>query len=334
MYLAHPLPQNCRQMQLHETRRGNRRNPNNTPPQALSDRDLHDRSEGTTKQPLDARLIAGESVVSESFDTARAYFADQKSVLLPIIKKLARWTFVQLGTLSRVSARPAERAKLASAYGIRRQPMLVRVALVPLASLFIGLGVALQVTSGLGVGPGDMVASGISAQTGLSFGSSAILMSGLLALAGTLLGRPPKIATLVNVGMIAVVIDLLLPLLEIEAGVLARFLHFAGGLWAVGIGIGCLLHARLGIGTHEALSMAISDHTGLQVRKVRRVQELSWIALGVSLGSQFGVGTVLVALFIAPAIGSGTRSVGRVLTSLSQAVEAPEVAAHVSEVGF
>ena len=31
MYLAHPLPQNCRQMQLHETRRGNRRNPNNTP---------------------------------------------------------------------------------------------------------------------------------------------------------------------------------------------------------------------------------------------------------------------------------------------------------------
>ncbi len=223
---------------------------------------------------------------------------------------------------------------MASAYGIRRQPMVVRVVLVPLASLFIGLGVALQVTSGLGVGPGDMVASGISAKTGLSFGSSAIIMSGLIALAGTLLGRAPKLATLVNVGLIALMIDVLIPLLEIEGGLLARFLHFAGGLWSVGIGIGCLLHARLGVGTHEALSMAVSDRTGMQVRKVRRIQELSWIVIGLSLGSQFGIGTILVAFFIAPAIGAGTRSVGRVLTTLSEAVEVPEVAAHVSEVGF
>lgn len=321
-------------MQLHDRRRATRRTSTSAPSDVLRDRDLHDRAEATTTQSLDARLIAGEAVVSESVETTRAYFARQKSVLLPILKRVARWTFAQFGTMSRVSARPAARAKMASAYGIRRQPMVVRVALVPLASLFIGLGVALQVTSGLGVGPGDMVASGISTNTGLSFGSAAILMSGLLALAGTLLGRAPKIATLVNVGMIALVIDLLLPLLEIEAGGLARFLHFAGGLWSVGIGIGCLLHARLGIGTHEALSLAISDHTGLHVRKVRRLQELSWIAIGISLGSQFGVGTVLVALFIAPAIGAGTRSVGRVLTSLSEAVEAPEVAAHVSEVGF
>ena len=321
-------------MQPHDTRRASRRNPPPIPQQVLVDRDLDDRSEAIHKQPLDARLFARESVLRELIDTTRVQISEQKSVLLPILKRVGLWTFSQLGTMSRVSARPAARAKMASAYGIRRQPMVVRVVLVPLASLFIGLGVALQVTSGLGVGPGDMVASGISAKTGLSFGSSAIIMSGLIALAGTLLGRAPKLATLVNVGLIALMIDVLIPLLEIEGGLLARFLHFAGGLWSVGIGIGCLLHARLGVGTHEALSMAVSDRTGMQVRKVRRIQELSWIVIGLSLGSQFGIGTILVAFFIAPAIGAGTRSVGRVLTTLSEAVEVPEVAAHVSEVGF
>ena len=179
-----------------------------------------------------------------------------------------------------------------------------------------------------------MVASGISARTGLTFGTAAVIMSATLALIATMLGRPPRLATLINVALIAVAIDLLLPLLAMEGTVLARLLHFSFGLWAVGIGIGCLLHARLGMGTHEALSLSVSDHTGIAAQKVRLGQEILWILIGLSLGSQFGVGTVLVAIFIGPAIGAGTRSVGRVLTTLSHAVEAPEVAAHVDAVGF
>ncbi|MFW2383254.1 MAG: YczE/YyaS/YitT family protein [Acidimicrobiales bacterium] len=283
---------------------------------------------------LDARVLSGDSVIGEMVSAVRTWLAEQTPTVVSVGKRAGRWVFGQFGTLSRISARPAARARLASAHTIRRQPMVVRVVLVPLASFFVALGVALQITSGLGVGPGDMVASGLSSATGLSFGGAAVLMSGALALAGTLLGRAPRLATLINVGMIAVLVDVFLPLVEVEGDFLTRLLHFAVGLWSVGLGIGCLLHARLGVGTHEALSLSISDRTGIPPRQVRRAQELTWIVLGVALGSQFGIGTVLVALFIAPSISAGVSTVGKALTALATAVEAPEVDAHVADVGF
>ncbi len=303
-------------------------------PHPLADTDLGGRSEGLKRTPLDARILAGQLVVGQPTALFRFWFSQQLPVGVALLKKSARWIFGQFDTLSRISARPAARARMASAYTIRRQPKVVRVLLVPLASVFIALGVALQITSGLGVGPGDMVASGLSSATGLSFGNAAMLMSGAVALAGTALGRAPRIGTLVNVALIAVLIDSFLPLLEIEGGFLSRLLHFAAGLWAVGLGIGCLLHARLGIGTHEALSLSISDRTGIAPSRVRRIQELSWVVLGLALGSQFGVGTLLVALFIAPSISLGVGTVGKALTALAEAVEVPEVDAHVADVGF
>jgi uncharacterized membrane protein YczE len=80
--------------------------------------------------------------------------------------------------------------------------------------------------------------------------------------------------------------------------------------------------------------LSISDRTGIAARQVRRFQELTWIVLGLSLGSQFGIGTLLVALFIAPSISVGVSTVGKALTALAAAIEVPEVDAHVSDVDF
>ncbi len=283
---------------------------------------------------LESQSSAEGSRVGMLLGEIRRHLVDARSVLIPVLKRAGARMLAQFSELSRISARPAAIARMASANRIRTQPMIVRVLLVPAASFFIAFGVAAQVTSGLGVGPGDMVASGISTRTGLSFGSAALVMSGVLALLSTILGRAPRMATLVNVALIALSIDVLLPLLAIEGGFLARLVHFLFGLWSIGVGIGCLLHARLGIGTHEALSLSISDRTGIPVKKVRLGQEITWIVIGLALGSQFGLGTFLVALFIGPAISAGARLVGGILRSLSRAVEAPEVAAHVGDIGF
>ncbi|NNF54561.1 MAG: hypothetical protein HKN03_08980 [Acidimicrobiales bacterium] len=293
------------------------------------------RPERLSNQSLDARILSNTwRDVSDYLSDVRLGLKNQKSALVPILRRLLVSVLSQFTTLSRISARPAEYARMASARGIRSQPFVIRVGLIPLASFFIALGVAAQLTAGLGIGPGDMIVSGISMRSGWSFGTSALMMSGTLALVATLMGRAPRIGTLANVAMIGPLIDLLLPHLQFEGGVLARALHFSFGLWAIGIGIGCLMHARLGIGTHEALSLAISDHTGIPPKKVRLYQEIAWIVMGLSLGSQFGIGTFAVALFIGPAISAGARSVGRVLMALSSAIEAPEVAAHVGSVGY
>ncbi len=302
---------------------------------SLDDRELHGRPERFEHVSVDARIIAyARDALTASFAEFRIGVGNARSTAIPVLKRLARSTIAQLGTLSRISARPAEMARAVSANTIRSQPMIVRAALIPCASIFIAVGVAAQLAAGLGIGPGDMLVNGISVRSGLSFGTAALLMSGTLALVGTLLGRAPRVGTLANVAMIGPLIDVVRPHLELNGGMGARVLHFGVGLWLIGIGLGCLMHARLGIGTHEAFSLAINDLTGVPVRRVRLGQEITWMAVAVVLGSPFGVGTIAVAIFIGPAIAAGTKTVGRVLTAFSSFVEAPEVAAHVRDVGF
>ena len=304
-------------------------------PHSFSDRDLENRSEHEAASSLDARIVSNSwGDVRDYLSDARIRSVRQWSVARPVLHQMLLVVLAQFSTLSRISARPAALAKSASANTIRSQPLIVRVGLIPLASLFIAVGVASQITAGLGLGPGDMIVSGLSVKTGLTFGSCVLILSGCLGAVATVLGRAPRIGTILNVAMIGPLIDVVLPWVEFEGGFGARVLLFSVGLWSIGIGIGCLMHARLGIGTHEAFSLAISDHTGIPARKVRTGQEIAWIVLGLLLGSQFGIGTVAVALFIGPAITAGARSVGRVLTTFSAAMQAPEVAAHVDNVGF
>ena len=130
--------------------------------------------------------------------------------------------------------------------------------------------------------------------------------------AAWLLGRRPGPCTLVSPLSAGPAMQSFVSLLDAveppDAFVLVAAIHVAA-VFVVGLGAGALIVSRLGAGSGELLASAASDRTGRSEPRIRMAFELAWLVVGVMLGGPIGVGTVLVALTIGPAVAVGYRAV-------------------------
>jgi uncharacterized protein len=108
---------------------------------------------------------------------------------------------------------------------------------------------------------------------------------------------------------------------------LARLVIHVIAICLLGLGAGALIVSRLGAGSGELLSAAASDRTGRPEPRVRMVIELTWLAVGVALGGPVGLGTIIVALTIGPAVAVGYRFVDGAVVTTTQRSRAALAAA-------
>ena len=87
-----------------------------------------------------------------------------------------------------------------------------------------------------------------------------------------------------------------------DAGLPLRLLATLGGIASVAVGSALYLGAHLGPGPRDGLMVALVERTGLSVGACRALLECSVLVLGVLLGGPVGVGTVLFAVGIGPAV--------------------------------
>lgn len=191
--------------------------------------------------------------------------------------------------------------------------------------VLFGVGLWLGLQAGLGVAPWDVLTGGLSEQLGTPFGRTAIGISFVVLLVACLAGVRPGIGTLLNVVVIGAVVDLLLatPLLArlADAPVAARLPVTLLGIACVAAGSALYLGAHLGPGPRDGLMVAISQRTGWRFGTARAVLECTVLVLGVLLGGPVGIGTVLFALGIGPAVQVAFRVLRQ--TPVSRPVEAP-----------
>jgi len=89
--------------------------------------------------------------------------------------------------------------------------------------LFIyGIGVALTVEAQIGIAPWDVLAQGISRQTGISFGVATVGVSVLVLLLWIPLRVKPGIASILNALLIGLFADLALAYLETPQDYLSK----------------------------------------------------------------------------------------------------------------
>ena len=81
-----------------------------------------------------------------------------------------------------------------------------------------------------------------------------------------------------------------------------------------------------GLWLGELVATAASDRAGRPEPVVRTGIELSWMVVGLLLGGTVGVGTVLVAMLIGPAVRTGQRSVRSAVSLVRPALAADAVA--------
>ena len=177
--------------------------------------------------------------------------------------------------------------------------------------LFAGLwlfaaGVVLGLRAGLGVAPWDVLHDGIRRVTPLSFGTATILVGVVLVAVALAAGIRPGPGTLANMLAIGLFADAMLATgiaADLDARPLPlRLLAVAGGVGLVALGTALYIGAGLGSGPRDSLMLALSARTRLRVGVVRALIEGSVLVVGWLLGGAAGVGTVLYAFGIGPAV--------------------------------
>jgi len=176
-----------------------------------------------------------------------------------------------------------------------------------LAGLWLfAAGVVLGLRSGLGVSPWDVLHDGIRQVAPLSFGAATVLVGVVLVAVALAAGIRPGPGTLANMVAIGVFADAMLATgiaRDLDAGSLPpRLAAVVAGVVLVALGSALYIGAGLGSGPRDSLMLAISARTRVRVGLVRALIEASVLAVGWLLGGAAGVGTVLFAFGIGPAV--------------------------------
>ena len=181
-------------------------------------------------------------------------------------------------------------------------PKITTLGYLLLGLLLFGLGEAVLIAAGAGVSPWTVLAQGVSNHTDWSIGFSTFIISGSVLFLWIPLRQIPSIGTILNVIIIATVIEAALHYLPVTENSFSQFLYVLVGVLTTGIGGGIYLTANLGAGPRDGLMTGLQCLTGAPVAWVRNGIELSALLIGWSLGGVVGVGTLLFAFLIGPSV--------------------------------
>ena len=186
------------------------------------------------------------------------------------------------------------------------KPKLKTFILLCLGLSLFGFGESLLIHSTIGVSPWTVLAEGISLKLHWSVGFATFIVSVMVLSSWIFLKQKPGLGTLLNIIIIAGTIDLSLFLFDFSTNsYLLNILTGILGVLFVGLGSGIYLIANLGPGPRDGLMTGLQRITNFPIAWVRASIEISVVILGWILGGTVGLGTLIFALGIGPAVALG-----------------------------
>ncbi len=182
------------------------------------------------------------------------------------------------------------------------RPPILTLGILCVGLAIFGLGEALLIAAGAGVSPWTVLSQGISVITGWSIGVTTFLTSLAVLLLWIPLRQTPGLGTLLNAVIVSLAIELSLPYLPQPDLYLLKVLEGAIGILLVGLGSALYLITNLGPGPRDGLMTGMQRVTDQPVARVRTTIELTVVILGWFLGGTVGIGTLLFAFGIGPAV--------------------------------
>jgi uncharacterized membrane protein YczE len=173
--------------------------------------------------------------------------------------------------------------------------------------VLFGAGEGLLLFSALGNTPWTVLAEGVSVQTTLSVGVATVAISFGLLVLWIPLRQSLGLGTIANAIIIGLTIDATVLLLPADGPPAVRVAALLGGIALVGVGSGFYLGARLGPGPRDGLMTGIHRRTEWPLAPVRIGIELSAVVVGAVLGGRVGIGTLLFAVTVGPAVALALR---------------------------
>jgi len=189
-------------------------------------------------------------------------------------------------------------------------PLNFKPKLKTLIYLVVGLtlfaiGETLLITANQGVSPWTVLAQGISFQTNLSIGVTTFIVSLIVLILWYPLKQKPGLGTILNIVLISIIIDLSTPILPYPKSFLFQIVQSIVAVFVVGLGSGFYLTANLGPGPRDGLMTGLQNITNQPIALIRTILEVSAVCVGFYLGGVVGIGTLLFAFGIGPAVSIG-----------------------------
>jgi len=191
------------------------------------------------------------------------------------------------------------------------RPKISTFLFLCLGLTLFGLGEGLLIVSFAGASPWSVLAQGISLNVDLSIGTITLFLSIGVLLFWLPLNQKPGIGTILNALIIAVMIDISIALIPTPENYISQLLLAFIAVLTVGLGGGIYLVANLGAGPRDGLMVGLQQKTNLPIAAVRAFLEITVVSIGWYLGGTVGVGTLLFAFGIGPAVALGLFLTGK-----------------------
>ena len=174
-----------------------------------------------------------------------------------------------------------------------------------------GLGEGLLIVSNSGASPWSVLAQGISLNVNLSIGTITLLVSVAVLFLWIPLRQKPGIGTILNAIIISIMIDVCIKFVPTPENFVSQLILAFIAVLTVGLGGGIYLIANLGPGPRDGLMVGLQKKTNFPIATVRAFLEISVVSIGWYLGGTVGIGTLLFAFGIGPAVALGLFLTGK-----------------------
>ena len=177
-----------------------------------------------------------------------------------------------------------------------------RVSILFFGLAIFGLGDGLIIQSGLGNAPWSVLAQGISLKSGLSIGTSTLIVGSLVLALWIPLRERPGFGTLSNIIIISLFIEIATNIFPKQENIVLGVIFTLLGIAMVGIGSSLYITCGLGPGPRDGAMTGLHQRTGVRVGRVRLGIEVVVSIAGALLGGTLGLGTLLFALLIGQSV--------------------------------
>jgi uncharacterized membrane protein YczE len=166
-----------------------------------------------------------------------------------------------------------------------------------------GISIALTIRANLGTGTWSVFEVAVSNLTGLTVGTITVIVGFTVLIAALAMREKVGWGTLGNILSIGPWLDLALWILpSIENNLLLQSAMLLGGVLTQGIASAVYIGVDAGAGPRDSLMLALHRTTKLSLRVARGSVEVAVFLLGWFLGGPAGIGTLVFALLIGPAV--------------------------------
>ncbi len=165
-----------------------------------------------------------------------------------------------------------------------------------------GTGEAALVAAGIGQSPWTVLAFGIANTFGITVGEATFFVSVIVLLLWIPLKRKPGLGTVMNILVISVALEIMIPLFPHPSNVFVQLAEVLFGVLLVGIASALYITCNVGPGPRDGLMTGLNERTGVRVGRVRTLIEVVALVIGWFLGGVVGIGTLLFALLIGQSV--------------------------------